>query len=822
MEMIDKATLLECVSAMSIAEMAPVLSGSFFCTFVIDPWSKRIMFSDRMSELLGEIAYQEIPLDFFYQHIPENERAETVNRYSTIISDLLSSDLVSDEIDFAIQDISATPRRLKIRMQVMKIEKTRYISGLLYDASVSVEAAGFNRFFGDGISSYLFLYDRLKDRIILSGRFVRDFDLGSGIIEDFTNNMHRLFDASAISGTKEIYHYFAQYGVMPDDNIVKLICPGSGELYLRADGFSVSSASDREGKQVEDRYVSGIFTDVSDFMSKDIIREAMFQGSDAVTFTADFRADTCSFSDNIDLIFPGARTLIHGDFTEEISQSIIPQDRKRFRNALHRVAHEEGMKFALEFRIKTTDGKIKWIACRGKSYVDRVHQTKLLIGVLMDLSKMNEMKETIESKESSHELTGLPTKNGLIHDCTKIIRNPSVLSASLIVTDIQNFHSFNDCYGKEVGDAIVSALAGYLIDNLPESANLYHIGVDSFALLWPNCTRTKVTEFLEKLSVLNSSPLVTTEGDFFVNLYIGTGMYPMADTSDELLSHAEIALHKAKETRDVKFRIFSPEDKNELDERLAFESEITQCINNKMENFQLYYQPLIDARSGALAGAEALLRWQSNDGRLVNPEIVVAALEKADKMVEVGKWIANEAIKQCAKWISRGAPSDFYIHINATADDLVRDDYADEIQELLKIYNLSSNNILIELTETSLMTNMAKCRKNLDRLKSMNIRTALDDFGSGYSSFNYLKELPVDEIKIDKTFVDDMETVEFSHSFISAMTILAHSIGKNVVVEGVESKSQAEMLLQIGADIFQGYYFGKPMSVFAFWNQYFA
>ena len=122
-------------------------------------------------------------------------------------------------------------------------------------------------------------------------------------------------------------------------------------------------------------------------------------------------------------------------------------------------------------------------------------------------------------------------------------------------------------------------------------------------------------------------------------------------------------------------------------------------------------------------------------------------------MADVGKWIANEATKQCAKWISKGAPKDFYIHINATADDLVRPDYAGEIIALLKKYNLTPENILIELTETSLMENMGKCRKNLMELNAAGIRTALDDFGSGYSSFNYLKQLPVNEIKIDKSII---------------------------------------------------------------------
>ncbi len=190
-------------------------------------------------------------------------------------------------------------------------------------------------------------------------------------------------------------------------------------------------------------------------------------------------------------------------------------------------------------------------------------------------------------------------------------------------------------------------------------------------------------------------------------------------------------------------------------------------------------------------------------------------------MEAVGKWILEEAARQCGDWISKGAPKEFFIHVNATADDLITEGYVDRLMSLIKKYDLKPHNIVIELTETSLMQNMAQCRDNLDRLHEYQIKTALDDFGSGYSSFNYLKELPVDEIKIDKTFVDDMLSNKFDNTFISAMTMLAHSIGKGVVVEGVETEEQYKMIRDMDADIIQGYYFGKPMSVFAFWNKYF-
>ncbi len=453
---------------------------------------------------------------------------------------------------------------------------------------------------------------------------------------------------------------------------------------------------------------------------------------------------------------------------------------------------------------------------------EKIQHKKIVVGIAFDLTKMNEVKEHVEKSDASHSLTNLPTRDRLNKDAEELIRNKDTLSAAVILADINEFHSYNDRFGRNAGDAIIVAFAELLKKTVPEIATVYHVSDDTFAILWPDASHKNITEYMSDLQEYSSAPLHTEEGDFFITWGLSASFYPTGSTVDELITNAEIALHKVKQEKKLKYAIYSPVDLHELKERVDFELNINQCIRNNMENFQLFYQPLTDVKTGELVGAEALLRWQAKDGELVNPEKVVAALESTDQMDTVGSWILNEAVKQVAKWRSKGVPENFYVHINATADDLIRKEYVKDVLETLDRYNVPAKNILIELTETSLMKNMAMCRKNLNKLHAANIRTALDDFGSGYSSFNYLKELPVDEIKIDKTFVDDMETEEFNRSFISAMTMLAHSIGKGVVVEGVETETQAETLKNMGADIFQGYLFGKPMSVFAFWNKYFS
>ena len=340
--------------------------------------------------------------------------------------------------------------------------------------------------------------------------------------------------------------------------------------------------------------------------------------------------------------------------------------------------------------------------------------------------------------------------------------------------------------------------------------------------MWPHATRRTVNDYLDMLLEITAEPIDTGFGSFFVTLGLSASIYPYSgSTIDELLVNAEIALHKVKKDKTIKYAIYSPTDKRELKERLDFEHQILQSIRNNMESFQLHYQPLIDAKTGKLDGAEALLRWVSDAGEIVNPEKVVGALESTDQMEIVGTWILEQAIAQCSTWINNGAPPSFYVHINVRADDLVKRDFADKVLRKLAKYELPAANILVEITETSLMKNLAMSKRNLIKLRSENVRVALDDFGTGYSSFNYLKELPVDEIKIDKTFVDDVETDTFNQSFISAITTLVHSMKKKVVVEGVENENQVNMIRDMGADIFQGYFFSRPLTVFNFENKYF-
>lgn len=799
---------------LSLKEFSSIISRNYKAIAVIDPWDKTICFSDSMSDIFGVAVSNTMYLSQFYQYITDDVRAVNTSRYDSIISQLKDGAVPNAALEHTVKGINGEVYRFRFDMKAVSFGKTRVILAVVTNETPKFEERVYNQLFGPSIDSYLFVYDAKQDTCRLSERFVKDFDFDSNLLPNFRESIFQYVhpeDAFALRTALEAYMESHQ---LDTGLTVRFLAPARGEVHLRIDGFSHHGT--------DGNLISGICSDVTDFARNEYLQSNIFDGLSAAMFLTDLHKNITTFNEKIANFFPEFTREVSGDIVEIIASQLLPMDRQRFRNVLGRSVNEPGTCFSVEVRIKNEDNKFQWVAIRGKSFENKNAMTRSLSGAIFDLSQMNEVKENFEKTGAAHGVTGLPMRHKLEKDIDTLIRDRKTLAAAVALIDINDFHDIVDRYGSNNADNVLTKLSKRINKSVPQEAKLYHIDTDVFAVLWPGATSIKVNEFMQNMIDSCDAPYPTSKGDVYLNLIESAAFYPEGKTSSELLTQAEITLHKVKEDKTLKYAIFSPADRNDLKEKLDFQMTLSSDIRNGFTNFMLYYQPLTDAKTGELRGAEALLRWMKPSGEPENPEKVVAALEAIDQMASVGNWILNEAIRQCSEWIHKGAPQDFFVHINATAEDLVAEDYVDRVVESLTKYNLPARNIIIELTETSFMKNMSSCRRNIKLLHENGIKTALDDFGSGYSSFDYLKELPVSEIKIDKTFVDDMLTSKFDNSFIAAMTILSHSIDKGVVVEGVESKEQYEALRDMGVDIIQGFYFGKPMSVFAFWNNYFA
>ena len=450
-------------------------------------------------------------------------------------------------------------------------------------------------------------------------------------------------------------------------------------------------------------------------------------------------------------------------------------------------------------------------------------QQPQLTGTILDVSDLRQFKEIIEKEGGRHEVTSLPARKRLMSDIEKTIQEKSVRTAAIILVDIKKFHSYNDRYGRTTGDEILKSISRMIASTLPTGGSLFHINVDHFCILWPHASRVLADNYMLSMQEVTSNPIVIKDEPVYVSFVMSAVLFPSCGgTAEELLVNAEITLNKVKKEKIKRYSFFLPSDRREMTEKLDFEFQLTKSIRNTDENFLVYYQPLVDVHSGRLVGAEALLRWISPSRDIISPERVIAALESTGNMDGIGAWVLERGIRQCRKWLDAGADTDFLMHVNITAEDLMRSDYSTHVLTLLSRHSLNPSNLILEITETSLMRSISTCRQNLIRLRKVGVKISLDDFGTGYSSLNYLKELPVDEIKIDRSFLENIRKDHYNYSFISAMVILAHSTMRTVCVEGIETKEQVSTIRSLHADVFQGFHFGKPVSSADFKSKYFG
>ena len=797
-----------------LAQADSLLENVAMCTFVVFPKEKRLFFSKGMTDYLGPVAAEDMLLDNFLEFTDPDEQRNLKVRYEEGFYDLAADN--HKVVSFEHNIISHTGHlyHVRVTMQAVKKENHLLIFGMMEDYTSSFGEIVYEKLLSDSIDGYVFCYESETDHVRFNSSLADLLDFPTHELQHATKEIGNLVNPE---------DYSAFVSIMQDDKEKKdkfgldfrILSPVQGEVWVHSCGVFDFTSPDQK------HYKIGILVDVTDKKKTNSLQRLIIDGSEAITFTADMKRGIIEFSPNLKDAFPDMDLTYSGDIIHRMAEEVIEDDRKRFIETFTYLVDEERDTFSIEFRVWGNDDQIRWLASRGKTVYDSSKQALVIIGTIFDLTSMNEMRENVEKNSSRNSLTGLLARDRLISDLDEMIHNRDVLSAAIVLIDIKDFHVFNDRYGRESGDRLLVTIAKKLRESSPKDSELYHINVDTFCLLWKNATRVQVENHMKAIKEEMNEPLIVDRSTMYVSFSMSAAIFPSCgNVAEELLVNAEITLHKVKQDPRLTYSIYTPQFKVELKERLDFEFQISKSVREGNQNFLLYFQPLVDARSERLVGCEALLRWRSPQGNLISPEKVIAAVYATGQMNIVGDWILRTAIQQCKTWIDSGVSDDFYVHINVTAEDMARIDFADYVIQLLSEYGLQPKNILLEITETTLMKNLAICRQNMIKLRSNGIRIALDDFGTGYSSFNYLREFPVDEIKIDRAFVDQDD--RFNMSFISAIVLLTRTIGMTVCVEGIETAQKASRIRSLGVDIFQGYYFAKPLSPDDFEKKYFS
>jgi diguanylate cyclase len=438
-------------------------------------------------------------------------------------------------------------------------------------------------------------------------------------------------------------------------------------------------------------------------------------------------------------------------------------------------------------------------------------ETSLLAELAGDVSfalQYIDKEEQLDYLAYYDSLTDLPNSSLFNERITQMLdRRPQ--RAALFLADLDRFTHVNDSLGRHVGDRLLASVAERLRDSVPESNYLGRVGADSFAIGVSSLKAdTEAAAILrEHILAPLTRPFLIDGQEVRVSARAGVAMYPSDGTSGEtLFRSAEAALMGARESG-ARFLFYSPRMNSQVAEDLLLEQHLRAATERR--EFLVHYQPKIDATSGELVGLEALLRWQSPTG-VVPPSRFIRVLEESELILDVGRWIIEKALEDYREWDARGLRP-VPIAVNVSPIQLRYGDFPDMVLAVLGNTLTKGSPIEIEITEGVLMADIEVNTERLRRLNDNAIKIAIDDFGTGYSSLRYLAKLPVDTLKIDRSFVASMLGDPDSMTLVSTMIGLAHSFDLKVVAEGVESEEQARVLRLMKCDTLQGYLFGRPM-----------
>ncbi len=410
-------------------------------------------------------------------------------------------------------------------------------------------------------------------------------------------------------------------------------------------------------------------------------------------------------------------------------------------------------------------------------------------------------------------LTELPNRK-MILDRLELLVNLSRqndLSFAVVFIDLDDFKKINDTLGHHVGDALIVSVASRLREKLEKSDILGRLGGDEFALIIQQDIKNEdILPYVDTLRRCLEEKFVIDQHDLYIKASFGIARYPDDGLiPDELIRSADTAMYRVKETGKNGVYFFHREMLDAVLRKLDFEKKIGEALQNG--EFFLTFQPLFDIRHDSLRGFETLVRWQSPDLGLVSPYKFIPIAEETRLIVPLGQWILSSACRIFKSLMDHYHLDDMILSVNISAIQFEDANFIPMLERILKQSGLPGKNLELEITESVMIKSLDHTRQILDELKSMGVKIALDDFGTGYSSLRYLQLLPIDTLKIDKSFVDSIQEPTGDVQLIGAIISLVHQLNIFVVAEGVENESQLSYLKEKGCDGVQGFLLGRPM-----------
>lgn len=464
-------------------------------------------------------------------------------------------------------------------------------------------------------------------------------------------------------------------------------------------------------------------------------------------------------------------------------------------------------------RAITAGGTIVWLNNRIKMITDAQSLEKSLLGVTVDITRMKQYEDRMAYQSTHDELTGLANRNLLTDRLERAIAHASSADniTALMLVNIDRFKLINESLGHKVGDDVIKSVAQRLQKFIGTDDTLAHLGGDEFAIVLRDIKKPEdaaeiAMDVLEQIS----QPLEIAENLLIVNCSIGISIYPKdGHNSSDMLKNAGSALTRVKQQEKNNFRFYTEEMNATALSFLQLENKMRRAIENR--EFVLFYQPQINIIENRMIGVEALIRWFPPGEAMISPLSFIPLAEETKLILPIGEWVIWEACRQNKAWQDKGfAP--FCVAVNLSAIQFGHPDIIGLVTRALDETGLDPQYLELEITESVMMNDVELVIKNLETLHNLGIKLAIDDFGTGYSSLSYLQRLPIDKLKVDKSFVQDISIDSADEAIVATIITMAHNLKMSVIAEGVETEIQLQYLRDRKCEEVQGYYFSKPLA----------
>lgn len=483
-----------------------------------------------------------------------------------------------------------------------------------------------------------------------------------------------------------------------------------------------------------------------------------------------------------------------------------------YRNDLQKLLFFERTKKENDSLECKLEGKDKWLEFECTIIYQNGNPIEKVIRI-RDISKSKKQNEELQYMAYYDTLTGLYNRNYFVRVLSEWIRNAENDQESIAVMclDFDDFKKINDGLGLVAGDELVQSFGLFLRDMLDDRMIAAHVNDDTFYMAIKNPIGNHSVDYIfdQVLKRLEKPFRLLGGHEIYITLCAGVAEYPETATNSlELINCAEVVMFRAKELGTNQLKYFEAPIYKDFLDNVNLENRLKEAIS--MNRFVLYYQPQYDSKTGDLRGVEALIRWKDENGKMISPGCFIPLAEKSGLIIPIGSWVLEEGIKKYAEWRKK-YDCNMVLSLNISALQYKRPDFVNNLFDLLEKYQVNPKDIELEITESVLIDDFDQVVEKLHVIKDYGIKISLDDFGTGFSSLSYLKGLPIDTLKIDKSFIDTVIDDESTQVITESIVSMVKKLGYETVAEGVETKEQFEYLKKIECDNIQGFLLGKPM-----------